>query len=57
MSSRLLTWLAAALVALVLASALWMGHSLDPAQGTSRLLLAQAASAEPAASTPAGARR
>lgn len=53
MSSELLKWLAAGLVASVLGSTLWMAHNIRPERGHVRLLLAQAPSPAPAASAPA----
>ncbi|WP_158218300.1 hypothetical protein [Roseateles puraquae] len=51
MSSNLLTWLAAGLIAVVLASTLWMAHAIRPEQGSSAVMVAQAPAA--AASAPA----
>lgn len=55
MSSDLLKWLAAGLIAAVLASTLWMAHAIRPEQGSPHLLVAQIApaAAGAAASAPA----
>lgn len=55
MSSELLKWVASSLIAVVLASTLWMAHAIQPEQGGGpRLLLAQVVPvAAAAASAPA----
>ncbi|MBL8275265.1 MAG: hypothetical protein JNL93_01055 [Pelomonas sp.] len=51
MSSELLKWVASGLIAVVLASTLWMAHVIHPEHAGTNLLLAQAAPAPaPAAS-------
>lgn len=58
MSSELLTWIASGLIAVVLASTLWMAHATHPEQGSPSVLLAQAApGAATAASAPVVANR
>lgn len=52
MSSELLTWVASGLIALVLASTLWIAHAIQPERAEPALLLADVAAAvAPAAST------
>ncbi len=53
MSSELLKWVASGLIAIVLTSTLWMAHAIHPEQGSTSVLLAQAAAA--AAATAASA--
>lgn len=43
MSSELLKWVASGLIAVVLASTLWMAHVIHPEHAGTQLLLAQAA--------------
>jgi len=58
MSSELLKWVASGLIAVVLASTLWMAHAIRPDQGGASLMLAQVAPpAAAAASAPATATR
>lgn len=57
MSSELLKWIASGLIAVVLASTLWMAHAIHPEQGSASLMLAQVVPAATAASAPVTATR
>lgn len=52
MSSELLKWIASGLIAVVLASTLWMAHAIHPEQSHPSLLVAQVSPAAAAASAP-----